>query len=219
MPSVPESSTPSTPTISEMRRPYRIAENTSRPCSSVPSRNGVWPSAVHSGAMREFINCSCAGSNGFCTASREANIASRKKSAVMPAATMVRRERRNEYNRSLSTARPSQPARRKPVGGAAGSTLCWTTASDMRISRSGRALEGRAQPRIDHGVEDIDHQVDGDEDQRDHQQVGRHDRNIDILHRLHEQQSHPRPLEDGFSDDCKCNNRAKLQAGHGDDGN
>jgi hypothetical protein len=24
-----------------------MAENTSRPCSSVPSRNGLWPSAVH----------------------------------------------------------------------------------------------------------------------------------------------------------------------------
>ena len=61
MPSVPESNTPSTPTVSEMRRPYRMAEKTSRPCSSVPSRNGLWPSAVHSGEMREFISCKLRG--------------------------------------------------------------------------------------------------------------------------------------------------------------
>ena len=73
-----------------------MAENTSRPCSSVPSRNGLWPSAVHSGEIREFISCSCAGSNGFCTESTDARIASRKNSTVTAAATIVSLERRNE---------------------------------------------------------------------------------------------------------------------------
>jgi len=57
---------------------------------------GLCPSAVHSGEMREFINCSCAGSNGFCTASSGANIASRKNSTVTALATIVSLERRNE---------------------------------------------------------------------------------------------------------------------------
>jgi hypothetical protein len=107
---------------------------------------------------------------------------------------------------SLSSARFNQPVPER-ARGALGSTRCGTTA------------DGRAQARIDDGVEDIDHQIDGDENQRHHQQVGRHDRDIDILHRLHEQQSHTRPLEDGFGDDGKCNYRAKLQPCHSDDGN
>ena len=78
---------------------------------------------------------------------------------------------------------------------------------------------GRAQARVDDGVEYIHDQIDGDVDQRHHQQVGRHDRNVDVLHGLHEQQSHPRPLEHGFGDDRKSNNRAKLQPGDGDNGN
>ncbi len=47
-------------------------------------------------------------------------------------------------------------------------------------------------------------------------QIGRHDRDIDVLHGLHEQNAHPWPLEYGFGDDRKCNYRAKLQP---DDGN
>ena len=47
-------------------------------------------------AIREFINCSCAGSNGFCTASQDAKIASRKNASVIAAATIVSLERRNE---------------------------------------------------------------------------------------------------------------------------
>ena len=46
--------------------------------------------------MREFINCSCAGSNGFCTDNSGAKIASRKNSSVTAAAIMVILERRNE---------------------------------------------------------------------------------------------------------------------------
>jgi hypothetical protein len=46
--------------------------------------------------MREFINCSWAGSNGFCTASCDAKSASRKNRTVTAAATIVIRERRNE---------------------------------------------------------------------------------------------------------------------------
>src|SRR5215475_5712693 len=184
-----------------------MAESTSRPCSSVPSRNGLWPSAVHSGEIREFISCSCAGSNGFCTASTEAKIASRKNRAVMTAAIIVMREREKEYKMSLSNARRTQPVPRLAL--AAASAGRGTAASVMRGSRSMRATDGRAQARIDDGVED----------QRNHQQIGRHDRDIDALHSLHEHQPHAGPLEYGLGDDRKRNNRAKLQACHGDDGN
>src|SRR4051794_41921529 len=95
-----------------------MAENTSRPCSSVPSRNGLWPSAVHSSEIREFINCSCPGSNGFCTASWEAKIASRKNRAVTAAGTLVILEGGEEKKKSLSGGAFSPP-----VPGRGGLTL------------------------------------------------------------------------------------------------
>src|SRR5947199_2636719 len=162
-----------------------MAESTSRPCSSVPSRNGLWPSAVHKGGMREFISCSCAGSNGFCTASNGARIASRKNSSVMAAATMVIFERRNDQNMSLPIRRPTTRPDIEPATASA-SLGCGGAWSVM----SARTLDGRAQPRVHYGVEQVDHQIDGDEDQRHHEEIRRHDRNIDILHRLHEQQPH-----------------------------
>ena len=73
-------------------------------------RDGLWPSAVHSGEIREFINCSCAGIERVLHRSCEANSASRKNSSVTAAATMVIRERRNEQ-KSLSSVRLNQPAR------------------------------------------------------------------------------------------------------------
>src|SRR4051794_10396547 len=167
-----------------------MAENTSRPCSSVPSRNGLWPSDVHSGAIREFISCSCAGSNGFCTASSGARMASRKNSSVTAAATMVILERRKEEKMSLPTIRPTtRPDAEAAMASA--SLACGMMESVMPLRRT---LDGGPQSRVDHRVEDIDDEVDGDEDQRHGEQIGGHDRNIHVLHRLHEQQSHARPL-------------------------
>ena len=67
------------------------------------------------------------------------------------------------------------------------------------------------------GVEEVDDEVDDDEDQRDQHQVGRHDRDVDVLHRLDEQQAHAGPLEHRLGDDGEGDDRAELQAGDGDD--
>src|SRR4051794_37127151 len=88
---------------------------------------------------------------------------------------------------------------------ASASLACGMTESVMDLRR---LLDGRSQPRIDHGVENVDDEIDGDEDQRHHQKIRRHDRDIDVLHGLYEQQSHARPLEYGFGDDRESNNRA-----------
>src|SRR3954453_11776230 len=102
---------------------------------------------------------------------------------------------------SLPTMRPTTRPEVEPAM-ASVSLACGITESVMR---SRRLLDGRTQPRVDHGVENVDDQVDGDKDQRHHQKVGCHDRYIDVLHGLHEQQSHPGPLEYGFGDDRKSN--------------
>ncbi len=61
-----------------------------------PERQALLAATHTIDEMREFINCSCAGSNGFCTARSGARIASRKNRSVMPVAIIVIRERRNE---------------------------------------------------------------------------------------------------------------------------
>ena len=78
--------------------------------------------------------------------------------------------------------------------------------------RRGRA----AQARIDGEIEEIDREVDHDEDERDEHQVGRHHRDVDELHRLHEQCAETGPLEDGFGDDRERDHRAELQSRDGD---
>src|SRR5258707_1966081 len=110
---------------------------------------------------------------------------------------------------SLSSVRLNQPALERAAGALDGA-WCGTTASDMKNLVSSGTADRRAQARVDDGVEDIDHEVNGDEDQRNHQQVRRHDRDIDVLDRLHEQQTHAGPLEHGFGDDRKSNYRTKL---------
>src|ERR1043166_5890501 len=92
---------------------------------------------------------------------------------------------------SLPTMRPTTRPEAEPAM-ASDSVACGMTESVMRLRR---LLDGRAQARIDHGVKDVDDEIDGDEDQGHHQKIRRHDGDIDVLHGLYEQQSHARPLE------------------------
>src|SRR5438034_4544260 len=110
---------------------------------------------------------------------------------------------------SLSSVRFSQLAP-EGVRCAPGSTRCGTTASDIYLALC-RTADGRAQTRVDDGVEDVDYQIDGDEDQRHIHKLAGLDRVIDILHGLHEHQSNTRHLEDGSGDVGNCNYRANLQ--------
>ena len=73
------------------------------------------------------------------------------------------------------------------------------------------------QAGIDDRVEHVDQRVDDDEEESDEEQVGRHHRDIDETHRLDEEQAHARPLEHRLGDDGEGDERADLQAGHGDD--
>ena len=56
-----------------------------------------------------------------------------------------------------------------------------------------------------------------DEDEGDEQQVGGHDRDVDVLHGLQEQEAHAGPLEHRLGDDREGDDRAELKARDGDD--
>src|SRR5688500_7094806 len=141
-----------------------MAENRSRPWSSVPSGNCGSPSASKAGGISEFIRSRLAASNGSCGAISGARMAPAAISSAATRAMMAIGERRKRQARSLSSMR-----------------------------RIGSGPD--ADARVDRGIEDVDHQVDGDEDEGAEQQVGGHDRDVDIGHRLDEQQAHARPLE------------------------
>src|SRR5690554_6426221 len=75
-----------------------------------------------------------------------------------------------------------------------------------------------AQPGIHNKVQQVNNQVDDHKNQGNQAQVSCHDRDVDKLDRLDEQQTHSRPLKNGFCHDRESNDAAELQAGDGDDG-
>src|SRR5215203_4674692 len=83
-----------------------MADKTSRPCSSVPSRYGVRPLSSQSGGTRLFDKSSAAGLKGFCGAMSGAAIAAKAKPSVSKAANIVVFEFRNAIQRSLLRMRP-----------------------------------------------------------------------------------------------------------------
>ena len=72
-PSTTDTTTEARPTSSEMRAPYIIADSTSRPWSSVPSRYLGLPSASQAGGRRASTEFSDARSKGLCGATQGAN--------------------------------------------------------------------------------------------------------------------------------------------------
>src|SRR5678815_259543 len=142
-------------------------------------------------------------SYGSCGASTGASSAASTMMIVTVAAAIVTFERRNEYTMSLSCMARSQEDFR-----------CTATASLVSAVTS-RHLGVDADARIDHGVQHVDDQIDGHEDERDQQQVGRHDRDIDVLHGFQEQQAHAGPLEHALGDQCESDDRTELQSGDG----
>src|SRR5262245_32683197 len=114
-----------------------------------------------------------AGSKAFCGAIHGARAAATSRTTTTTLATIATGEWRKLHATSLSHA--CQRRVLKPGRGAVGAR--------MLLRRRGRA----AQARVDGEIEEIDREVDHDEDERDEHQVGSHHRNVDELHRLHEQ--------------------------------
>ena len=95
-PSTMPNSTAMTPTKSEIRRPKRIVEKTSRPWSSVPrtKRSPVKAFSVP-GGVKPFMRFSVAGSNGSCGATQGAKSAASTSARTTAADTIATGERRN----------------------------------------------------------------------------------------------------------------------------
>src|SRR4051794_11851312 len=188
-----------------------MAENTSRPCSSVPSVKGGCPSADQIGGMWLFKRSSWLGSKGFCGASSGARMAPSRMTRITAVEIMASLEFRKLWTRSLSRARASRESGRAGAGlGAAWASVGASACAMLVLSGS----PGReAEPRVDDCVQDVDHEIDRDEDEGDEQEVRRHDRDIDVLDGLQEQQPHAGPLEHRLRDDREGDDGAELKPG------
>ena len=62
----------------------------------------------------------------------------------------------------------------------------------------------------------IDQEIDADENAGNQQQVGGHDRNVGVLHRLQEHQTHSGPLEHRLGNNGEGYDRSELEPGNGD---
>jgi hypothetical protein len=93
-----------------MRAPYMMADSTSRPWLSVPSRYIALPASVHAGGMKPSERFRAALSNGLCGASQGANTAPPTQMSVSSAAMITTGERRKLQARSWFQARRNQPS-------------------------------------------------------------------------------------------------------------
>src|SRR5262245_47248382 len=174
-----------------------MVESTSRPWSSVPSRNRTSPPSAQAGGRCESRRLSCRRSKGSCGAIQGARQAASTITAVTSAAATVPRERRNEWTMSLSKAADhalcAAALRADPAGAAGPAGASSESATSSAMFLSGASVDAYA--RIDRHIKQIDDEVDGHEDRRNQQQVGGHDRDVGVLHRLEKQQPHAGPLE------------------------
>ena len=92
-----------------MRAPYISAENTSRPCSSVPSRYLAWPPSIQAGGSIESLSSSVARSNGLCGATMGAKSAQNTHTSATTAEPIAIGELRNECQTSPSKKRAQAP--------------------------------------------------------------------------------------------------------------
>jgi hypothetical protein len=153
-----------------------MAENRSRPWSSVPSRKAVAGAVLGPAAAAEAVDQVERGdtSKGLCGAIRARAGAGDDHEATSAATTVTGDGGscgRGRCRRGARSAAAAAAARR--------AVMRQCPAAD-----GGRAGALHAQARVDDEVEQVDDQVDDDEDQRDQQQVGRHHRDVDELHRL-----------------------------------
>src|ERR1700757_3765463 len=119
------------------------------------------------------------------------------------AAATVSGERLKLHIKSLSTARDHHPD----------CAASEDTMPGALISANGGDLPLDPQARIDDEIEKAPPQFDNHEKDPDHNEVGRHNRDVGEGHRLDEHQTHARPLEHSLGDDGERNNRAELQSG------
>src|SRR4029077_8021429 len=191
------------PTSSDRRVPYMMDDRMSLPWSSVPSGKTQSPSADSStGGVSPSLRLSVAGSNGVCGASTGERKAAAMMKSVTAAAVTVIGEDLKLHQTSLSDTRCSHPATAERVA--------------ISVPCHARAAAFAAQARIDDGIEQVDREVDHHEQQPDQQQVGGHDRDVGKLHRLDEELADARPGEHRLGDDGEGDQRAQLQAEHGD---
>src|SRR5262245_325223 len=134
-----------------------MADSTSRPWSSVPSKKREFPPSIHAGGPWESNRLNCLRSNGSCGAIHGASTAASTMTRTTIAATTITLERRKEWTTSLSSITARRLRAVRPDLAGIGTTLsCPHCGADARINSR---------------AEQIDNEVDGGKDEGDQKQI------------------------------------------------
>src|SRR5258706_3445421 len=184
-----------------------MPESMSRPWSSVPSQY-IFPvdSDCSPGASLESITSSCARSYGFW--------------GEMSGAASARKTIATRRPRPIVASRLAANSAAKRRQGDSARATAGTDAGSAAATRMGSVRRGgsaEAHARIEHRVDDVDHEVDGDEDRDRHEEVGDDDGSVELVDGIDQQLAAAGPGEDRFGDDREGDHGAQLQPDHRDD--
>src|SRR6266542_5000426 len=175
------------PAMSDTRVPQTMRESTSRPTLSVPMR---WE---RSGRARVLPRSCLSGSYGEITGAKSATTIARSITTTPSGPRRVRAACRSTVQRRAR----SRPRRDGRAMAAAGSAI--------------------SDPGIDPAIEQIDGQVAQDEAHRDEQDHPLHQWIVAREDRVHHEAAHAGQGEHVFGDHRPADQRAELEAEHGDD--
>src|SRR6266536_5549048 len=175
------------PAMSDTRVPQTMRESTSRPTLSVPMR---WE---RSGLARVWPRSCLSGSYGEITGAKSAATIARSITTTPSGPKRVRAACRRTVHRRAR----SRPGREARAMAAAGSAI--------------------SDPGIDPAIEQVHGQVAQDEAHRDAQDHALHQWIVAREYRVHHEAPHPGQGEHVLGDHCSADQRAELEAEHGDD--
>src|SRR5882672_7307120 len=189
VPTKPAKSTARKPTSIDTRAPKISRDSTSRPMWSVPSRYSVVPPAIHAGGRKRRDSVP---TSGLCGATNSAKTARKASTTRIAIGTIGTPSVRKAASRQATVS----PAARLGAG----------------------ALTLISDPRVDHGVEDIHHDVHDDDHGAAQHHRGLHHREVAERDPLVEQPADARPGKDSLDDHRHVDHQHEIDAGQGEHG-
>src|SRR5216684_4218696 len=192
VPTTPAKMTAVKPTTIDTRAPKISRDSTSRPSWSVPSRYSVLPPFTQKGGLNRAVRLPI---SGLCGASWLAKTATR---AMIP-----------RISSGTTGTSPSRSARIAAKRGAGGG---------RRMTSAGMVMASALQPdaRVDHGVKDVDEQVDDDDHRAAQDDDALDDREIAEGDALIEQPPDARPGEHDLHHDGDIDHDDEVDPGQGE---
>src|SRR2546429_5266832 len=192
VPRMPAKITAMNTATSEPRAPKTRRESTSRPRWSVPSRWPRVPPSCQAGGRKRSPSAPTSGSWGASTLAKTATSTSTER---------------------ISTGKTGKPSLRKEAKRQA------SVSAAARLLPAAGPLPFIADPRVDHGIEHVHHEVDGDDHRAAEQHDGLDHGEVAERDPLVQEAPDARPGEDGLDDHRDVDHENEVDPGerqHGD---